>query len=49
VPPSQAALIRHLQQWFAAQERKVPDESTLKRKLKPLWEMVAPEARRAAR
>lgn len=48
VPPSQAALIRHLQAWFAAQGKKVPDESTLKRKLKPLWELVAPEARRAA-
>jgi hypothetical protein len=48
VPPSQAALIRHLQAWFAAQGKKVPDESTLKRKLKPLWDLVAPEARRAA-
>jgi hypothetical protein len=48
VPASQAALIRHLQAWFAAQGRKVPDESTLKRKLKPIWDMVAPEARRAA-
>ncbi|TQF76696.1 hypothetical protein FK498_16455 [Elioraea sp. Yellowstone] len=48
VPPSQAALIRHVQAWFAAQGKKVPDESTLKRKLKPLWDMVAPEARRAA-
>jgi hypothetical protein len=48
VPPCQAALIRHLQTWSAAQGKKVPDESTLKRKLKPLWELVAPEARRAA-
>lgn len=48
VPPSQAALIRHLQAWSAAQGKKVPDESTLKRKLKPLWDLVAPETRRAA-
>lgn len=46
VPESQAALIRHLQAWFAAQGRPVPDESTLKRELKLFWPIFAPEARR---
>jgi hypothetical protein len=37
-----------MQDWFAGQGRKVPDESTLKRKLKPLWQIFASEAQRAA-
>jgi hypothetical protein len=48
IPQTQAALLRKMQDWFAGQGRKVPDESTLKRKLKPLWQTFASEAQRAA-
>lgn len=46
VPPSKGALIRHLQGWFAAQGRKVPDESTLQRRFTAAWKVFAPEAER---
>lgn len=46
VPESKAALIRHVQAWFASQAQKVPDESTLQKKLKDIWAMFAPEARK---
>lgn len=46
VPESKAALIRHVQAWFGQQGRKVPDESTLQKRLKDIWAVFAPEARR---
>ncbi len=46
VPESKAALIRHVQAWLANQGKKVPDESTLQKKLKDIWAMFAPEARK---
>ena len=33
VPESKAAPIRHVQAWFAGRGQKVPDESTLQKKL----------------
>lgn len=48
VPESKAALIRHVQKWFGDQGLKVPDESTLQKRLKNIWAMFAPEARRKA-
>jgi hypothetical protein len=45
VPESKAALIRHVQAWFTSCGQKVPDESTLQKKLKDVWAMFAPEAR----
>lgn len=46
VPESKAAMIRHVQAWFGEHGRKVPDESTLQKRLKDIWAMFAPEARR---
>ena len=46
VPENQAALVRRLQDWFEAQGKKVPDESTLKKKVKAVWRVFAPEAER---
>ena len=46
VPESQAALVRRLQDWFEAQGKKVPDESTLKKKVKAVWGVFAPEVER---
>lgn len=48
VPPSFGALIRHLQAWFAEHGGKVPDESTLKRRLRDIWTTFAPEAKPCA-
>ena len=48
VPASYNALIRHVQGWFAAQGGKVPDESTLKRRLRGLWTTFGSERERDA-
>jgi hypothetical protein len=44
VPPSFGALIRHIQAWYGAKGGRVPDESTLKRRLKKFWTVFGPEA-----
>lgn len=46
VPETQAALIRHLQDWFGKLGKAVPDDSTLKKKYRDLWRDFAPEAKR---
>ena len=43
---SQAALIRHLQDWFGQRGKAVPDDSTLKKKYRDLWRVFAPEAKK---
>lgn len=48
VPPSFGALIRHVQAWFAERGSKVPDESTLKRRLRDIWTTFGPEAKPGA-
>jgi hypothetical protein len=48
VPESYGALIRHLQAWFANRGGRVPDESTLKRRLRDIWAMFGPEAQQPA-
>lgn len=47
VPDSFGALIRHVQGWFAEGGR-VPDESTMKRRLRDIWAMFGSEAKRTA-
>lgn len=44
-PESLAALVRRMEAWFA-ERPKQPDTSTIKKKLSPLWRLVAPEAER---
>lgn len=44
VPPSFGALIRHIQAWYIAKGGRVPDESTLKRRLRKFWTLFGPEA-----
>jgi hypothetical protein len=46
LPENQAGLVRRLQDWFDAEGRKVPDESTLKKKVKAVWRVFAPEVER---
>jgi hypothetical protein len=46
VPETKAAVIRHAIEWFVRMGKGVPDESTLQKKLKDIWAMFAPEARK---
>lgn len=45
VPPSFGALIRHVQGWFGEKGGRVPDESTMKRRLRDIWATFGSEAR----
>ncbi len=42
IPITQSELVRRMNQWFDSQERGSPDESTIKKKLKPLWHTLRP-------
>lgn len=44
VPASYGALIRHVEGWFAGRGSRVPDESTLKRRLRDIWAVFGSEA-----
>lgn len=44
LPPSQGALVRQMDKWFAEQAEKPPATSTVKKKLIPLWRRISPEA-----
>ncbi len=48
VPESYGALIRHVQAWFAEKGGKVPDESTMKRRLRDIWDRFGPNAAQQA-
>ena len=48
VPDSFGALIRHVQGWFAEKGGRVPDESTMKRRLRDVWAMFGLEAKQTA-
>lgn len=45
VPESYGALIRHIQAWFIAKGGPVPDESTLKRRLRDIWATFSSEGK----
>jgi hypothetical protein len=48
VPESYGALIRHIQGWFEARGGAVPDESTLKRRLRDIWAAFGSEGKQSA-
>ena len=48
VPASYGALVRHVQSWFAANGSRVPDESTMKRRLRDIWATFSSEAQQEA-
>lgn len=48
VPESYGALLRHVQGWFAVNGGKVPDESTMKRRLRDIWATFGSEAKQEA-
>lgn len=41
LPDTQGALVRHMLDWFAETGRDVPDDSTVKKKIAPLWRALA--------
>ena len=42
VPHTQGELIRLMLDWFTNTGRRIPDTSTLKKKVSPLWRQIAP-------
>jgi hypothetical protein len=42
VPRTQGEFVRHMATWFEANAKSSPDESTIKKKLKPLWHAIRP-------
>ena len=44
LPRSQGALVRQMDQWFAARAETPPATSTVKKKLIPLWRRINPDA-----
>ena len=40
VPETQAELVQHVAAWLEGQGRRVPDDSTIKKKIKPLWQRI---------
>lgn len=44
IPETQAELVQHVAAWLEAQGKRVPDDSTIKKKIKPLWQKLRPLA-----
>lgn len=42
VPRTQGEFVRQMAAWFETNEKSSPDESTIKKKLKPLWQAIRP-------
>jgi len=43
IPETQAELVQHVAAWLEAQGKRVPDDSTIKKKIKPLWQRLRME------
>jgi hypothetical protein len=43
IPLTQSELVRRMNEWFDSRNRASPDESTVKKKLKPLWHTLRPD------
>ena len=44
IPETQAELVQHVAAWLEAQGKRVPDDSTIKKKIKPLWQRLRLES-----
>ena len=44
LPETQAELVQHIAHWLEAQGKPVPDDSTIKKKIKPLWQRLRMES-----
>ena len=40
LPATQAELVQHIASWLEEQGKRVPDDSTIKKKIKPLWQKL---------
>jgi len=43
VPATQVEFVSRMSDWFSAQGQTCPDDSTIKKKLKPLWQRLRQE------
>lgn len=43
IPETQTALVQQVAAWLEAQGKRVPDDSTIKKKIKPLWQRLRTE------
>jgi len=48
LPETQAELVQQVATWLEAQGKPVPDDSTIKKKIRPLWQRLRPGAGRQA-
>ena len=44
LPSTQAELVHHIATWLEDQGKRVPDDSTIKKKIKPLWQRLRSQA-----
>ena len=44
LPETQAELVQHIAHWLEARGKPVPDDSTIKKKIKPLWQRLRMES-----
>jgi hypothetical protein len=42
LPETQAELVQHIASWLEAKGKPVPDDSTIKKKIRPLWQRLRP-------
>jgi len=48
LPETQIELVQHIARWLEAQGKPVPDDSTIKKKIKPLWQRLRESMKRRA-
>jgi hypothetical protein len=46
VPDTQSELVERMGEWFSTNRKSSPDESTIKKKIKPLWQHIRPTEQR---
>ena len=44
LPETQAELVQHIADWLQGKGKRVPDDSTIKKKIRPLWQRLRSEA-----
>jgi hypothetical protein len=49
LPETQAELVQHLASWLETQGRRVPDDSTIKKKIRPRWQRLRPQSESPAK
>ena len=44
LPETQAELVQHIAAWLEDHGKPVPDDSTIKKKIRPLWQRLRPQS-----